>query len=59
LVRQVYYIFKYYLSKEHIQLTERVKGIKKNKKVPNVHSLKAEYLMIFYLGNTPVLLAIQ
>jgi hypothetical protein len=59
LVRQVYYIFKYFLSKEHFQLAERLKGIKKNKKVPNVRSLKAEFLMIFYLGNTVVLLAIR
>ncbi|BBE17538.1 hypothetical protein AQPE_1694 [Aquipluma nitroreducens] len=47
------------MSKEHIQFTERVKGIKKNKKVPNVHSLKAEYLMIFYLGNISILLAVR
>jgi hypothetical protein len=51
----VYYIFKNYFLIERIQLTERVKGIKKNKKVPNVLLLKAEYLMIFYLDITTFL----
>jgi len=49
----VYYIFENYLTNETmLSLLIGRKDIKKNKNAPNVNTLKTEYLMIFYFGNT-------